>query len=144
MTMVSHLNSLKRLGELWMNDRKVLFAVSPDYLEVMYKEVQKYNFLMQGYGTFEAASKGLLRVNASELLGFVYLVHRFPVINDAFSEFLFRCNLLSSNKKFIIATLDSSNLDTVKLKQYENLRFELLSISEVLTDIVINSLMNHF
>ena len=40
-----------------------LFVVSPCYLESLYHESKKYDFDLQGYGSFNMALNGLIKVN---------------------------------------------------------------------------------
>lgn len=115
-----------------------IIMVSPNYLEASYKEATKYDFTLQGYGSPNLASKGLLKVNSSAILGFVYLADKLPEDIVSFEEFLYRCNLISNGKKFLFALLNWSNLGNLDLSKYDNLNFKLFKIDEVVTDTVIN------
>lgn len=118
---------------------KVIFVVSPDYLEACYKEAQGYDFFLQGYGSLEAASKGLLKTNAFDILGFVYLAQALPEDLNPLVNFMLKCNLLHSNRKFIFALQDNSNLSNIfNAVKFDNLRISYLPSVEVVTDSIIN------
>lgn len=116
---------------------KSIFMVSPNYLETCYEEALKYDFTLQGYGNFKAGSKGLLKINASDVLGFVYLATKLPEDLTDLYEFLYRCDLYGK-KKFLFALLDTTGLGILKYEDYPNLSFSLVKIDEVVTDVVIN------
>lgn len=112
--------------------------VSPDYLEVCYKEAIKYDFTLQGYGTFEKALKGLLKTNISEILGYVYFANKLPSDMSAMLAFLDRVELCSGNHKFSFVLEDSSGLNMLNLRKYHAIRFYYIPVKEIVTDIVIN------
>lgn len=51
---------------------KSVFVVSPEYLTAIKKETDKYSFAIQGYGNFELAERGFIKINAKDFLGFIY------------------------------------------------------------------------
>lgn len=117
---------------------KSIIMISPSYLEVAYKEALKYDFTLQGYGSFENGSKGLLKVNVSDILGYVYFANQMPDNLESFEEFLYRCNLYGNNKNFLIALIDTKGIHDIDYQKYSNLTFSYIAISEVVTDLVIN------
>lgn len=117
---------------------KSIFMVSPNYLEISYNEALKYEFTLQGYGSCENGSKGLLKINVTDVLGYVYFAQRLPADLSSLEEFIYRCNLMGGNRKFIFALLDTSRINQLNLKSYHNLRFGLINIEEIVTDTVIN------
>lgn len=116
---------------------KSIILVSPEYLEVCYNEALKYDFTIQGYGSFELAAKGLLCVNASSILGYAYLGNALPADTTALHNFLYRCNLCGE-KKMLFAMLDTKGIEQINVKDYPNLSFSVVKIEEVVTDTVIN------
>ncbi len=117
---------------------KSIFMVSPNYLEKSYNEALKYEFTLQGYGSCENGSKGLLKINVTDILGYVYFAQKLPADLSSLEEFIYRCNLMGGNKKFIFALLDSSRINQLNLKNYHNLRFGLINVEEIVTDTLIN------
>ena len=118
---------------------KVIFVISPDYLEVCFKEAKGYSFFLQGYGSVEEATKGLIKTNVSDILGFVYLASTLPDDLNPLVDFMVKCNLMHGNKKFLFALSDNSNLSNI----FNAVKFDYLKISylpnvEVVTDSVIN------
>ena len=117
---------------------KSIFMISPNYLEISYNEALKYEFTLQGYGSCENGSKGLLKINVTDVLGYVYFAHSLPKDLASLEEFIYRCNLMGGNKKFIFALLDTSRINFLNLRNYHNLRFGIVNIEEIVTDTVIN------
>lgn len=120
---------------------KVIYAVSPDYLEALYSEAKKYNFCLQGYGNLEDAIKGLKKTNISEILGFIFVGRELYYSKEGLSELLNTCNRLCrySPKKFIFALQNSKGLaDALEISSFENLKVSYLPDFEILTDTVIN------
>lgn len=120
---------------------KVIYAVSPDYLEALYTEAKKYNFCLQGYGNFRDAIKGLMKTNVSDILGFIFVGSELFYDKEIVSEFLNSCNMLCRNtpKKFIFALQNSKGLvDMLEISSFENLNVSYLPDFEILTDTVIN------
>ena len=115
-----------------------IFMISPDYLEVCYNEIKKYECTLQGYGNFESGLRGLLKTNVSDILGYVFLSQALPKDREIFHEFLYRCNLCGGDKKFLIALLDTTGLSEINFSLYPNLRFGYIAITEVITNVTIN------
>lgn len=118
---------------------KVLFVVSPDYLDAVFAEAKKYDFYLQGYGNLESAYKGLMKTNISDILGFVYLADSLPDNLGPLAEFVKKCDILNESRKFIFALRDTTNLQ-VLLNQLKvsNIKIGYLPELEVITDSVIN------
>lgn len=120
---------------------KVIYVVSPDYLEALYTEAKNYTFCLQGYGNFYDATKGLLKTNISDILGFCYVGTELFYEKSDTSAYLETCNMLCRNntKKFIFALQNSRGLaDVLKISDFKNLNVSYLPDFEILTDTVIN------
>lgn len=121
-----------------MNNAGTIFAISPDYLDVLNKESAKYDFALQGYGSFQKACKCLIKTNVEDILGYVFLSYELPKDLTFFREFLDKCNLCGGDKKFLIATLNQARITQLDYSSYKNLKFGIVKINEVVTDVVIN------
>lgn len=119
-----------------------IFVVSPWYLNSIYKEAQKYSFDLQGYGTFKSAISGITKVNACDLLGLAFVGKHLPESkNKGFKDmldFFQLCDLMASNKKFIIATEVPIAPWLPVFKKYKHIRFIEPSAYDVMSDVVIN------
>ena len=51
-----------------------IFMISPSFLDAAFTEAKKYDFVLQGYGSFEMGIQGLVKINVIDLLGIVLLV----------------------------------------------------------------------
>lgn len=121
---------------------KVVFVISPDFLESILKESEKYSFEIQGYGNFKTACKRLMCVNATDLLGFVYLSKTPCKVGSeeykSMLEFLHLCDLAEMNKKFLIMSQASLTDFSSLASKYKSIRFALLQNIEFVTDNVLN------
>lgn len=118
---------------------KTIFAVSPDYLEVMYQEAIKYDFVLQGYGNIAMALQGLLQVNVSEILGFVVLVDNISNLKHDLYNLFFALDLIESPKKLLLVSRGQNPFNVEELKNdYPHVNFHQLFGLEVITDEVIN------
>lgn len=121
---------------------KIIYVVSPDYLESIFQESEKYSFEIQGYGSFTAASKGLIYTNAADVLGFAYMTERFPLPGSsnyrAFMEFAKMCCLMDADKKFVIVTKSFPKGAGKQLAELKALRFTVYVEKDLVTDITIN------
>lgn len=117
---------------------KSIFMISPDFLEVSYKEALKYDFTLQGYGNFVDGKNGLLKINRQDLLGFVYFAETLPENLEELLDFLHYCDLMGKNSMFLFALLNTKGLSAINLAEFSNLRFVYLGIEEVVTDKVLN------
>ena len=117
---------------------KSIFMISPDFLEVSYKEALKYDFTLQGYGNFVDGKNGLLKINRQDLLGFVYFATSLPENLEELMDFLHYCDLMRNNSMFLFALLNTKGLSAINLTEFSNLCFAYLGIEEVVTDKVLN------
>lgn len=117
---------------------KSIFMISPDFLEVSYKEALKYDFTLQGYGNFVDGKNGLLKINRQDLLGFVYFATSLPENLEELMDFLHYCDLMGKNSMFLFALLNTKGLSAINLAEFSNLCFAYLGIEEVVTDKVLN------
>ena len=120
---------------------KTIVVISPCYLEAVFKEAEKYSFVIQGYGNFKLAQKGIVYTNASDVLGFAYLGNSLPsdgTEKKAFQGFLGYINLMEMNKKFLSIVQDNSSLAAYALKKYKHLRFAELRGFDYVTDSLLN------
>lgn len=120
-----------------------IFVVSPMYLEIIIRESKRFSFDLQGYGSFELAKKGLLKVNATDLIGYGFISDSMPNIETAeynnMLEFLNLCNLMGK-RKFVVITRNALQGRYVGvLKQFSNLEFYVSSGNEYITDSLINT-----
>ena len=118
---------------------KTIFVVSPDYLDALYHEAIKYDFVLQGYGDISKALQGLLQVNVSDVLGFVVLVDNIELIAEDLYNLFFAIDLIESSKKLLLVSRGSNPFDIVALKKdYPHVNFHQLLNLEVITDEIIN------
>lgn len=118
---------------------KVIFVISPDYLETIYKLAKGYSFGIQGYGSVEAARAGLLYTNAVDILGFVYVSERMPVDKTGLVDFMHTCDSLKCAKKFLFVLKDMTNLQaSVNKKMFNYLKLSYVPDVEIITDLVIS------
>lgn len=120
---------------------KIIYVVSPDFLEALYTEAKKYTFCIQGYGNLNDALTGLLKTNISDILGFCYVGTELFYEKSMISDYLKTCNMLCRNnaKKFIFALQNSKGLaEVLQMSEFGNLKVSYLPDFEILTDTVIN------
>lgn len=119
-----------------------IFVISPNYLESIYHESKKYEFDLQGYGSFALAVKGLIKVNCSDLLGLAFVgLHLPPSRSKEFKsmiEFFDMVELMNANKKFVIASDDTVTPWMKVFKRYKHIRFVKAPDYDFLSDVVIN------
>lgn len=115
-----------------------IFMISPSFLDAAFTEAKKYDFVLQGYGSFKMGVQGLVKINVIDLLGIVLLVENEKQLGIDALRFLKLCNSMESNKKVLVVS--QSNLTTFsnKIKEFRNLRFAILQNIEVVTDDLIN------
>lgn len=117
----------------------IIFVISPDYLESLFKEAKKYDFRLQGYSSVQDAAKGLIKTNIAEILGFAFVSRMLPKDLSSLKMFLQLCNFMGVRKKFLFALNDTSRLyELFKNSSYKNLDISYLNSIEVMTDIEIN------
>lgn len=119
---------------------KVIYLISPDYLEPAYKLAKPYNFKLQGYGSVQVAIKRLITSNISDILGFVYFAERLPENPEDLIQFMKLCDSLKVRKKFLFALQQSEGLaqvlSQIKLKYLQV--FKVNPDIDIVTDVVIN------
>lgn len=122
----------------------VILVVSPEYLEKVLQESKKFSFGLQGYGTFRKAVNGVMRINASDYLGFAYVANSMPSIHSKeynyMLDFLTCCDLMQSNKKFVFVVAEGvSSAYLKKLKMFTHLRFFQSKKFDYMSDLIINN-----
>lgn len=121
---------------------KVVYVISPDFLESIFQESKKYSFELQGYGNFLAASRGIIYTNIMDILGFVYMTENFPATGskefEDFLAFAELCDLANADKKFVIITKAFPKGIDKKLKKFSSLRFAVYVETDLVTDVTIN------
>lgn len=117
---------------------KYIYAISPQYLEALYDEVQDFSFQLQGYGAFAAALAGLRFVSAKDVLGFVYLADKVPKKTKVVQLFLEYMNNYFSGKIFILVIKDETNLTNVmEFNKYSRIKFMHINNIEHISDTMI-------
>lgn len=120
---------------------KTVILLSPDYLDDLFNESEKYSFTIHGYGNPNLASRGLLYVNASEILGFAAVFEMFPTEGSVdfmnFLSFVKKCDLLGIEKKFVIVSRSKIPIQRLQ-KEVKWLKVEAISDLDFLTDTIIN------
>lgn len=121
---------------------ETIFVVSPEYLSAVFAESKKYDFQLQGYGSFRSAVKGIVRVNAQDLLGIAFLGETLPRTGSGeYANMLecFRmCDLMQSDKKAVLIVRSGVAGAAKDLKQFRNVRVYEVSGYDVVSDTLIN------
>lgn len=125
---------------------KIVYTLSPNYLDSIYKEAKKYKFRIQGYTDIERAIKGLTRTNVSDILGFTYVADELPDDMSGLKKLLHLMNLVCETKPLTVffALLDYTNFKKISVKgktlaeSYPNLKISMLPNLEDITDDIIN------
>lgn len=119
-----------------------IFVVSPTYLEAIFEESKKYNFDLQGYGSFKLACDGIIKTNCSDIVGFAFVGTHLPYSKSKdfkfMLEFFSMINLFPSSKKFVIATDSGASSWQKVFSKYSNIRFFAAQPYDFMSDIVIN------
>lgn len=121
---------------------KTVIVISPDYLTAVSKESNKYSFVIQGYGNFELALKGITKVNSCDLLGIGYVGYSLPLVGTKELEnmisFLKLCSMFEQKKRMVFIT----QTDASRLRQYvadlENIQIAYFDNKQEITDTLIN------
>lgn len=122
---------------------KVIIVISPDYLQAMCEEAEKYSFFIQGYGKFEKAAARLVYTNAIDILGFVYVAEDLPPRGSDEWKYMLRflglCNLMAIKRKFVIVIQNQIKTSVLtELKKFRHLNIVYNDNIEFITDTVIN------
>lgn len=116
--------------------------VSPDYLSAIYNEARKFSFVIQGYGSFEMAIEGLLKVNCAELIGVGYLSYGLPAQGtteyESMLKFLGLCELLEDVKPVMFVTQTAASGLNALAKKYPGIDIMLVDGEAEITDTLIN------
>lgn len=119
-----------------------IFVVSPMYLEAIYNESKKYNFDLQGYGSFKRACNGLLYSNQSDIIGFAFLGDHLPTKHSKDFQYMIQffnlIELMQANKKFVISTDEPVTPWSSLFKKYKSIRFVKTPDYDFVSDVVIN------
>lgn len=124
---------------------KSIFVISPDYLDALFDEAEKFSFAIHGYGNPERACKGLMYANVTAILGYAVVYEEMPRTGSTeyrgLIEFIRKCNLLESGKKFVVVCRGPiTGLEQVARK-FKNLNFSLHPNIEYISDTVINKMI---
>ena len=116
----------------------IIFSVSPSYLDALYECSEDFDFKLQGYGSIESASRGLMSTNVLDVIGFIYLANRLPKNLKRLEVFLHKCDLMcsASRRSFIFAIKDKRQLGKLGLEQYKNVDFLFVN-TETITNVLI-------
>ena len=120
---------------------KILYVISPDYLDAVIKQTKDYTFAIQGYRNFIEASEALHTQNIKDILGFLYISDRMPeYFTDAY-DFIDRCGIMTGkDKTFLIVCKDSKDIkDFLDYIESCELTLKIISGYEVLTDVIIRN-----
>ena len=121
---------------------KTIIVISPHYLEAVFNEAKRYNFVIHGYGKFAQACKGILYVNADDLLGISFIGDMLPKVNSKdyqkFIEFLGLVSNMQKKIKFTIVTKENIPQSYYKVfRGYPEIEFYGRSGLEYITNTVI-------
>lgn len=122
---------------------KVIIVISPEFLEAICKEGEKYSFQIQGYGSFLKAADRLIYTNVEDILGFAYLGRNLPERGTeegkAMYRFLRLCNRMDANKKFLFLLQGQMRSEVTKtLRPFKSLKIAYQDGIEFVTDTLIN------
>ena len=120
---------------------KVLYVISPDYLDAVIKETKEYTFAIQGYRNFTEANEALHSQNIKDVLGFIYISDRMPEYFTDVYEFIDRCSIMTGkDKTFLIVCKDSKDVkDFLDYLEVCDLTLKVIAGYEVLTDVIIRN-----
>lgn len=90
-----------------------IFMISPSFLDAAFTEAKKYDFVLQGYGSFKMGVQGLVKINVIDLLGIVLLVEN--------EKQIVLCSILKRYKKEIFLWEFNQNMSAVPLKVLDKL-----------------------
>ena len=114
-----------------------IFIISPNYLQAIAEEASAFETITYGYGNFESAYRGLLDVNVSEVIGWVYVADRFPKNFKSMLKFMRICDAMKSNRKFLILLPQHySYVDNVNYSQFKYLNV-VKATFDIMTDTIV-------
>ena len=120
---------------------KLLYVISPCYLNALRTEADNYNFYIQGYQNFKQANNGLYKRNISDILGFLYFADTIPRKPWELIKFIRRVDTFAPKGMiFLISVKDPTNLDVIK----HNIKTINLTVKcsvkwELVTDVVVKT-----
>lgn len=125
---------------------KLLFVVSPNYLNAIKEESDKYTFYIQGYQNLKLANEGLIKRNIGDILGFLYFGDRLPKKLDALITFIRKVDLIAPKGMiFLIASQNGGNFNYIKGKlKLNNLVIKITYGWEAVTDQILRSCFSPF
>lgn len=125
---------------------KLLYLISPNYMNAFRAEIEPYSFKLQGYPSIQQAHEGLHKRNISDILGFVYFSTSLPRNYKAVIQFLERVDMIAPKDMiFMLAVQDGKGFDYVKSSfEPQNLKLKVMSGWDDVTDVVIKSCLATF
>ena len=125
---------------------KLLFVISPNYLNAIKEESDKYTFYIQGYQNLKLANEGLIKRNIGDILGFLYFGDKLPKNLDAFITFISKVDLMApKGMVFLIASQNGGNFNYLKNKlKLNNLAIKITYGWEAVTDQILRSCFSPF
>ena len=120
---------------------KVLYVISPDYLEAIVKETSDYSFAIQGYADIAKAVDSLHKTNINDILGFIYMADEMPEYYNDLINFIDKCSLMCDYTKSILFVVkDKSDLkDFLDYVESPAIKIEVITGYEVITDVIIKN-----
>ena len=119
---------------------KSILIESPDYLEAIFKESDKYNFTIFGYGNVQVALQKIIQINSYELIGTAFVYDSIPKKDT--TDYKLLLELLDKaalfNKKVLLVTRDSIAPIKSDIQKISNLKLSYLENQEFISDTVIN------
>lgn len=120
----------------------VIFMVSPDYLEVLYKEASKYKFGLQGYGSFKLACSGVHKTNPLDIIGYAFILENFPELQSSEGKSMLKLlrmiNDFETPKDVVFAVVNGQPRLNDLAKKFTRVKFSYVLEANPLTDTIIN------
>lgn len=115
---------------------KLLYVISPNYLNAIKSESDKYSFYIQGYQKLKDAEEGLIKRNIGDILGFLYFSDKLPKNLERLVNFIQTVDSFAPKGMiFLIASQTGGNFDYIKSKlRIENLSIKILSGWDIVTN----------
>lgn len=125
---------------------KLLFVISPNYLNAIKEESDRYTFYIQGYQNLKLANEGLIKRNIGDILGFLYFGDRLPKKLDALITFIRKVDLIAPKGMiFLIASQSGGNFGYIKNSlKLNNLVIKITYGWEAVTDQTLRSCFSPF
>lgn len=125
---------------------KLLYVLSPNYLNAIKEESDKYSFYIQGYQRLKDAEEGLIKRNIGDILGFLYFSDRLPKRLDRLIDFIQMVDSFAPKGMiFLIASQTGGNFDYIKSKlKIENLIIKVTGGWDIVTNEIISACFTPF